>query len=235
MSAELGSENLNNFKYPYVPLVEISMSDEQPVSNIEDFAREIARNVVASPIHFSGFGNMDKKIIYHTSLFSREALASCYFIREQFSKFAVQHSVHAVPAESTHHSSQHLFLGNIFEADVEKVQHILENFAGDYPARLTKLSIFKKEEGSLSVTLQKDFPLAELSIGNIYKHTKSGKLYKVVGLSRNTESLELYVEYEPLYTESIAAKWNRPLRMFTENLLIDGEVKPRFTLIDNLS
>lgn len=60
----------------------------------------------------------------------------------------------------------------------------------------------------------------------IYKHFK-GNLYRVLGEGLNTETMELYVVYEPLYTNEYNL-FVRPKSMFTE-LLSDGT--PRFQFI----
>lgn len=60
-----------------------------------------------------------------------------------------------------------------------------------------------------------------------YCHTKSGKLYEVLGVALQTETEEYLVIYKPLY-ESEFALFARPYSMFTEQVEIDGGVMPRF-------
>ena len=60
-----------------------------------------------------------------------------------------------------------------------------------------------------------------------YRHTKSGRLYEVLGVALQTETEEQLVIYKPLY-ESEFELFARPYDMFMEQVEIDGEVKPRF-------
>lgn len=61
----------------------------------------------------------------------------------------------------------------------------------------------------------------------IYKHTKSGKRYEVIGVSLETETNEQHVIYKPLY-ESEFELFARPYDMFVEVVEIDGIMQPRF-------
>ncbi len=69
-----------------------------------------------------------------------------------------------------------------------------------------------------------------ISIGDTYRHTKSGKRYRIVAIAKDSETLEGMVVYEALYDVEPAMKtWARPLKMFTEAVEIDGVRHPRFT------
>ncbi len=70
-------------------------------------------------------------------------------------------------------------------------------------------------------------PLPETRLGR-YRHYKGGE-YEVVGVARHSESLEALVVYRPLYNDS--GLWVRPHSMFFEDVLIDGKLQPRFTLL----
>lgn len=59
----------------------------------------------------------------------------------------------------------------------------------------------------------------------IYKHYK-GNEYKVIGQARHSETLEDLVVYQALYGER--GLWVRPLKMFLENVEIEGKTQPRF-------
>ncbi len=61
-----------------------------------------------------------------------------------------------------------------------------------------------------------------------YKHYK-GKLYKVIGIAKHSESLEELVVYQQLYGEM--GLWVRPLAMFNENIEVDGRQVKRFELL----
>lgn len=64
-----------------------------------------------------------------------------------------------------------------------------------------------------------------------YKHTKSGKLYKVLGVAKHSETLEECVVYEALYDNDESSLWIRPLAMFTDEVEIEGKMVPRFTFV----
>ena len=61
--------------------------------------------------------------------------------------------------------------------------------------------------------------------GEIYEHYK-GKRYKVLSVGRNSETLEETVVYQALYGDHDV--WVRPLKMFLENIAINGQTQPRF-------
>lgn len=64
-----------------------------------------------------------------------------------------------------------------------------------------------------------------------YIHTKSGREYEVLGVAHHSEDLSELVVYKALYeSEEFGpeALWVRPKAMFEEEVLIDGEMKPRF-------
>ena len=76
-------------------------------------------------------------------------------------------------------------------------------------------------------------PLAQLSslaqnisVGSFYEHYK-GLRYKVLGIARHSETLEEMV----VYLDQYGVIWVRPLAMFTENVLYQGELRPRFKLV----
>lgn len=63
----------------------------------------------------------------------------------------------------------------------------------------------------------------------IYRHFK-GNLYRVIQIVRHSETLEEFVLYQALYGEK--GLWVRPKEMFLETVEKDGEIIPRFTLIE---
>lgn len=69
-----------------------------------------------------------------------------------------------------------------------------------------------------------------VEINGVYKHFK-GKLYKVIGVAKNSETLEETVVYKALYGEG--GLWVRPLKMFEEEIERDGKKFKRFQLINN--
>ncbi len=64
-----------------------------------------------------------------------------------------------------------------------------------------------------------------------YRHTKSGKLYEVLGTAFQTETEELLVIYRPLY-QSEYELFARPYDMFIEQVTIKGKQLPRFEEIN---
>jgi len=62
----------------------------------------------------------------------------------------------------------------------------------------------------------------------IYEHYKGNK-YKVIGVVNHSETTEELVLYQALYGEY--GLWVRPLKMFLENVEINGEMIPRFKFI----
>jgi hypothetical protein len=64
----------------------------------------------------------------------------------------------------------------------------------------------------------------------IYEHYK-GKKYLVLGVARHTETGELLAVYVPLYElpgGGGAQMAVRPLKMFTEEVVVGSETRPRF-------
>jgi len=61
-----------------------------------------------------------------------------------------------------------------------------------------------------------------------YRHYK-GKEYEVIGIAKHSETLEYMVIYMALYGEN--GIWVRPLKMFIEEVEMDGNKISRFTFI----
>ncbi|HAT9394773.1 TPA: DUF1653 domain-containing protein, partial [Legionella pneumophila subsp. pneumophila] len=55
-----------------------------------------------------------------------------------------------------------------------------------------------------------------------------GNLYEVIDVARHSESLEDMVVYRALYGDF--KLWVRPLKMFLEDIEINGEIQKRFEL-----
>ena len=64
-----------------------------------------------------------------------------------------------------------------------------------------------------------------------YKHSKTGNFYNVLGVAKNSETLEEFVVYEALYDNPTSKLWVRPVKMFTEKVEINGKKVPRFQFI----
>ena len=61
-----------------------------------------------------------------------------------------------------------------------------------------------------------------------YQHFKGG-LYLLVDVASHSETLEPYVVYRALYGEQ--GLWVRPLTMFTETVIHQGQEIPRFRFL----
>lgn len=72
----------------------------------------------------------------------------------------------------------------------------------------------------------------ELKTG-IYKHYKTGNLYRVIGVGKHSETLEDLVFYEAQYDNKMSKLWVRPLAMFTEEVEKNGKKIPRFAFVSD--
>ena len=64
----------------------------------------------------------------------------------------------------------------------------------------------------------------------LYKHYK-GNIYEVIGVAKHSETLEELVVYKATYQKEGENLWVRPMTMFLETMVIDGEKKKRFVKI----
>lgn len=65
----------------------------------------------------------------------------------------------------------------------------------------------------------------------VYRHTKSGKDYEVIGTALQTETNELLVIYRPLY-DTDCELFARPIQMFVETIELNGKHMPRFKKVN---
>ncbi|PWU23254.1 DUF1653 domain-containing protein [Candidatus Cerribacteria bacterium 'Amazon FNV 2010 28 9'] len=65
-----------------------------------------------------------------------------------------------------------------------------------------------------------------------YQHSKTGNLYRVIGIAKHSETLEDLVVYGCLYDNQKSKLWVRPVRMFLEEVEIEGKKVPRFKFIE---
>lgn len=83
----------------------------------------------------------------------------------------------------------------------------------------------------LSLNGKYDPVLPTLSKGT-YRHTKSGKDYKVLGVTYNTETYEPLVIYLPLYPSKYEL-FARPYDSFINTILVEGKKTSRFEKINS--
>ena len=65
----------------------------------------------------------------------------------------------------------------------------------------------------------------------IYKHAKTGELYRVHFVAKHSETLEDLVVYECLHQNDKSKYWVRPIMMFNEIVNVNGKQVPRFEFI----
>ncbi len=70
--------------------------------------------------------------------------------------------------------------------------------------------------------------MEEIKLGR-YRHFK-GNEYEVIGIAKNSETLEPMVIYKALYDDGTL--WVRPASMWNETIERDGKVFKRFTYIN---
>jgi hypothetical protein len=69
--------------------------------------------------------------------------------------------------------------------------------------------------------------MISLKVGR-YRHYKGG-YYEVVSVAKHTETTEFLVVYRCLADNN--SWWVRPLDMFVETVVVDGQTIPRFTYV----
>lgn len=70
--------------------------------------------------------------------------------------------------------------------------------------------------------------MTEIKLGK-YRHFK-GNMYEVIGIAKNSETLEDTVVYRALYGDG--GLWVRPASMWNETVLRDGKEYKRFEFIE---
>jgi len=73
---------------------------------------------------------------------------------------------------------------------------------------------------------------ASVVVGGLYEHFK-GLPYRVLAVARHSETLEEMVVYQALYGEK--GIWVRPVKMFVETVMANGQKVPRFKLVKESS
>ncbi len=76
--------------------------------------------------------------------------------------------------------------------------------------------------------------MTPITIGALYKHVKSGTIYKVLAVGKDVKNLEEFVVYEAQYDNPVSKIWIRPKESFIgEAKSPDGTFHPRFVLVEN--
>lgn len=65
----------------------------------------------------------------------------------------------------------------------------------------------------------------------VYEHYK-GKHYRVFGVARHSETLEMMVHYECLYENEMGRMWVRPMDNWNSTVTIEGVDRPRFRFVE---
>jgi len=74
----------------------------------------------------------------------------------------------------------------------------------------------------------------EIEVGKRYRHYK-GKTYTILTIARHSDTLEKMVVYQAEYDdEELGPRpvFVRPYDVFTEHVLVDGELVERFTKLE---
>ena len=64
----------------------------------------------------------------------------------------------------------------------------------------------------------------------IYQHYKGNK-YEVIGVAKDSETLEEFVVYRALYDNKVSKLWIRQVDLFTDKVEVDGETIDRYKYI----
>lgn len=75
-----------------------------------------------------------------------------------------------------------------------------------------------------------DIKEISMVVNGKYQHFK-GNYYEVIGIAKHSETLEEMVVYRALYGEH--GLWIRPLKMFEENVSVNGILVPRFRKVED--
>ncbi len=65
----------------------------------------------------------------------------------------------------------------------------------------------------------------------IYIHSKTGKQVRLHFVAKHSETLEDMVCYEELGPNDVSRFWIRPVKMWFEEVMVNGETKSRFVFV----
>lgn len=91
-----------------------------------------------------------------------------------------------------------------------------------------RMSNREKDVADIQIIEKFFYTMQTPRVGDIYKHFK-GNQYKIVAIGKHSETEEDCVVYEALYGEHLI--WIRPLKMFFEEVEVEGKKVPRFQLV----
>jgi hypothetical protein len=69
-----------------------------------------------------------------------------------------------------------------------------------------------------------------IMVNTLWKHSKSGRRYGIIGFAKHSETLQDMVIYQADYGDRLV--WTRPLEMWEQPVEIDGKIVPRFVSLD---
>lgn len=76
-------------------------------------------------------------------------------------------------------------------------------------------------------------PQPQIEVGAFYRNTKNNNIYRVLAISKHSETLEDLVIYEAQYDNPMSKVWARPIAMFFEEVERNGIRQPRFERVEN--
>ncbi len=65
-----------------------------------------------------------------------------------------------------------------------------------------------------------------------YQHSKTRNFYRVIGLAKHSDTFEDLVIYECLYNNPKSKLWVRSMKLFLEEVEVDGKKVPRFKFVE---
>lgn len=104
---------------------------------------------------------------------------------------------------------------------------VLLSFNQSYLRWFLLPSALKRGRSPTGVGENKSITYTSMKLGR-YKHSKTGNMYRVIGIALHSETLEEMVVYECLYDNPRGKLWVRPKKMFLEDVILKGKSVPRF-------
>ena len=112
-------------------------------------------------------------------------------------------------------------------------EEITEGITDELLYQNAKTSMYQNEDGTVGSKIYADF------VGKVFRHFK-GNYYFIESISMDSETKEDIIVYKPLYERKDSMIWNRPAKMFFEEIDVNrpdnitGQ-KHRFELCEDIS